>query len=331
MKRIQYAILVGLTGMSLTLTQSTFAQIQVGSAQSTKGPGKISNEDLAAFKKTTTYFILQEKDYANAAAFQAAIEKVWTITPFKIITPNERRGLNLSQSSFFDFGGFVVTRQGRSTTSVHVHLSYDLFMLSPNKKDKLIQNTFGKFLLHLDGDAYKYISRYAMSNSKRFGEKVGPYLYNEAEMQNWSPLMIAGYLKVINDGLTSNTLRSVFEEYIDKEAIKELEKKTLYIPNYVNTKFNMFTGTEKDSEVDEGDLKTAYPLPSQYISLADLEQSAQSNKEQGFFYLSYIKSSTDKYVSIFEGKTGKMIYTAYTPVSYNFKTKDLKRIANKVK
>jgi hypothetical protein len=331
MKRIHLHLLAGLTALCLTLSQNTAAQIQVGSAQSTKGPGKISAEDLSAFKKTTTYFILQEKDYENVDAFQAAIAKVWTITPFKIIKPDERRGLNLKQASFFDFGGFVVSRQGQSLTTVHVHLSYDLFMLVPNKKDKLKQKTFGKFLLHLDGDAYKFINRYASANSKHFGEKVGPYLYKQAEMQNWSPVMIAGYLKVINDGLQSNTLRSVFDEYLNKEAIKDLQTQSLYVPNYVNNRFNKITGTEKEVEEDEEDTKSAYPFPIQYCSLSELAKNTAANKEQGVYYLSYIKSSSDKYVSIFDSRTGKMIYTAYTPMSYNFKTKDLKRIANKIK
>ncbi len=311
----------------LSLNQIAFAQIQVGSATHTKGPGKISDEDMSKFKKSTTYFILQAKDYANQAAFQDAIAKVWKVTPFKIIQPNEMSNLDENKSSFFFFGGFA-TRS--SNSGFHPHLSYDLFMLSKNKKGKTEQNMFGKFLLHLDGESYRFISRYANGNSQRFSEKVIPFLFNEAEMQNWSPLMLSGYLKVINDGLSTGTLRSVFEEYTNKEGIKALQNQTLYVPNYVNNKFNMFTGGEKDTEDDESDLKSAYAFPSQYVILADLEKAAKENNS-GVYYLSYIKNSTDKYVSVFNSKTGEMLYTAYSPMSYNFKLKDLKRISAKVK
>lgn len=316
--------------LGLSLSQFTFAQIQVGSATHTKGPGKISDEDITKFKASTTYFVLQERDYGHQADFEKAIAKVWTVTPFKIIKASEMSALDKNKSSIFFFGGFVTTRQGRSTTTFHPHLSYDLFMFSTNKKGKTEQNMFAKFLLHLDGESYRFILRYANGNSARFSENVIPFLYNEAEMQNWSPLMLSGYLKVINDGLTSGSLRSVFEEYTNKDGIKALQSQTLYVPNYVNTKFNMFTGDEKDTEDDDTDLKSAYAFPSQYTTLADLETAAQNNPN-GIFYLSYIKNSTDKYVSVFNSKTGEMLYTAYTPVSYNFKLKDLKRISAKVK
>lgn len=282
------------------------------------------------FKKSTTYFILQEKDYKNVAAFQTAIAKVWTVTPFKIIHPSEMDALDKNTSSFFFFGGFTNIRQGNSTRTVNTHLSYDLFMLRENKKKKIVQELFGKFLLHLDGEGYRYVTRYSSGTNKQFSEKIIPYLYNEAAMQNWNPLMISGYLKVINDGLTTGKLRSVFEEYTNKEALKELQTQTLYIPDYVNNKFNMFTGAEADKEVDVTDVKTAYPFPYTYIALNELENMAQQS-ENGLYYLSYIKSSTDKYVSVFQSKTGALLYTTYVPVSYNFKLKDLKRVSSKVK
>lgn len=317
-------------GSALGLSISSDAQIQVGSATHTKGPGKISDEEMSKFKKSTTYFVLQAKDYADQGAFQDAIAKVWTVTPFKIIRPDEMSKLDKNRSSFFFFGGFVTTRQGRGTGSFHPHLSYDLFMLGTNKKGRTEQNMLGKVLLHLDGESYRFVARYANGNSQHFSEKVIPFLYNEAEMQNWSPLMLSGYLKVINDGLISGTLRSVFEEYTNKEGINALRSETLYVPNYVNTKFNMFTGGEKDTEDDESDLKAAYAFPSQYSDLPALENTANASTE-GIYYLSYIKSSTDKFVSVFNSRTGEMIYTAYSPMSYNFKLKDLKRISAKVK
>lgn len=321
------ALLLALTA---PLTTSINAQIQVGSAESTKGPGKISSEEMVKFKKSTTYFILQERDYKNQAAFEAAIKKVWTVTPFKIIKPQEMGNLDKEKSSFFFFGGFVVTRQGNNTSTVHTHMSYDLFMLSTNKKNKVSQNTLAKFMLHLNSESYRYVTKYAGGWGNKFSEKVIPYLYQEAEMQNWSPLMIAGYLKVINDGLKEEKLRSVFDEYINKDGLKSLQNATLYIPDYVNIKYNMFTGAESDKEDDDGDLKSSYAFPSQYVKLNDLEAIAQENAN-GVYYLSYIKSSTDKYVSVFNSKDGELLYTNYVPVSYNFKFKDLKRIASKVK
>lgn len=315
---------------SAAWSTTTNAQVQVGAATHTKGPGKISPEDMTKFKQSTTYFVLQEKDYAQQASFQEAIAKVWKITPFKIIRPEEMGKMDENKSSFFFFGGFVTVRQGRNTVTYHPHLSYDLFMFATNKKGKTEQNMLGKVLLHLDGASYRFVTRYANGNNKNFSEKVIPFLYREAEMQNWTPQMLAGYLKVINDGLTSGTLRSVFEEYTDQEGIKALQNQTLYIPNYVNTKFNMFTGAEKETEPDDEDEKSSYTFSNKYLEAKDIEGIA-AGQNKAYAYLSYIKSSTDKFVSVFDGQSGKLLYTAYTPVSYNFKAKDLKRIAAKVK
>lgn len=305
------------------------AQIQIGSSTSSAGPGKISKEVMAQFKQTTTYFILQERDYRNQEAFQQAIAKVWTVTPFKIIKPEEMSGLDKQKSSFFFFGGFVTIRYSSSTTTYHTHLSYDLFMLKANQKGNLEQQLFGKFMLHLDSDSYRNTMRFA-TNQKTFSQKITPYLYSEAQMQNWTPLMLSGYLKVVNDGLQQESLRSVFAESLDKNALQRLQAETLYIPNYVNTKFNMFTMGEKDAEEDTEDLKSAYPYPAQYVSTEELSNIAAQHPE-GIWYLSYIKSSTDKYVGIFNSKTGEMIFNFYVPMSYNFKMKDMRRIAAKIK
>ncbi|MCB0452076.1 MAG: hypothetical protein KDC94_04145 [Aequorivita sp.] len=43
-------------------------------------------------------------------------------------------------------------------------------------------------------------------------------------------------------------------------------------------------------------------------------------------YLSYIRSNTDKFISIVNSKTGDVIYSLYRPMSYNFSDKDMKII-----
>ena len=330
MKSLLKALLVFTSILSLLIATPCAAQIQVGSATTTKGPGKIKASELAKFKKTTTYFILQKKDYDNVEAFKNAIAKVWTVTPFKIITANEMNKLDYEKSSIFFFGGFNKVREGKSTTQIHTHLSYDLFMLKANKRGKLSQKIFGKFMLHLDSKAYFYVSKFAYASNKKFSNKVITYLYEEASMSNWSPTMIAGYLKQINDGLQKEELRSVFKEHSDKEALSALKNNTLYIPNYVTIKFNKFTGAEKDKDDDDEELKAVYPYDVQYITMEALEEKVAASN-QPIYYLSYVKSSTDKYISVFNSKTGAMLCTDYVPVSYNFKFKDLKRIKSKIK
>ncbi|RQO31102.1 hypothetical protein DBR32_10380 [Taibaiella sp. KBW10] len=309
---------------------SAKAQIQIGSNESSPNPGKIDKEDFESFKKTTTFFVLQEKDYAQEEAYREAIAKVWTVTPFKIVKPEDINTANKKQTSFFFFGGFMTVRRGQSTTSYHTHLSYDLFMLEKDKKGNPDKKLYAKIMLHPDADTYSETMRYAHSRDKVFSQKIIPYIYGKSELNNWSPVTLSGYLKVINDHLLQEETRSVFKETINKEALQVLKNDTLYIPDYVNIKFNMFTMGEKDTEEDAAELQAAYKYPVRYVSLKELNRLAVQNPN-GIKYLSYIKSSTDKHVSVFDSKTGAMLYTVYVAVSYNFKHKDLRKLANYIK
>lgn len=308
----------------------TSAQIQIGSTTAKKNPGKISEEKFSDFKKTTTYFILQERDYAKLNEYKTAISKVWTVTPFEIIKPGDIGSKDLTKSSFFFFGGFVTVRQGKGGSGKYIHLSYDLFTLEENKKGKIKQKLFAKFMLHLDMASFKAASSFA-NNINTFGDKIQPYLYQKAEMTNWNPLFLSGYLKEINDDLTREEGRSVFDETTNKAALAGLANGTLYIPTYVNTKMNAFTGQETDKEEDEGTLKSNYPYPAEYIDAAELSRKVETGEIKTGYYLSYIKSTTDKFVSVFDIATREMIYSNYTMISYNFKLKDLKKLGSKVK
>jgi hypothetical protein len=61
------------------------------------------------------------------------------------------------------------------------------------------------------------------------------------------------------------------------------------------------------------------------VSVKELNEKILTEKEP-IYYLLYIKSSTDKYVTIINSITGEMLYTHYTPVSYNFKSDDIEDV-----
>ncbi|MBK8966627.1 MAG: hypothetical protein IPM36_08060 [Lewinellaceae bacterium] len=65
------------------------------------------------------------------------------------------------------------------------------------------------------------------------------------------------------------------------------------------------------------------------ISNAELNRKIIEETEP-FYYLVYIKSSTDKYVSVYNSQTGDLVYTTYTGISYNLKDKDLGKLESAV-
>ena len=116
---------------------------------------------------------------------------------------------------------------------------------------------------------------------------------------------------------------SLYAEYTNQKELKNLTKETLYIPDFTLVKLNKFNGDERkrhDLEDIMGDYEQKYKL----IKTTELNQSILNN--QKMYYLVYVKSSTDKYISVINSQTGEIIYTRYTPLSYNIKSGDLKEL-----
>ena len=127
--------------------------------------------------------------------------------------------------------------------------------------------------------------------------------------------------------LNKGEIHTLYSEIYNAKEMKNLKKEVLYVPEYVLTKFNKFTGDETVKH-DEKDIFVDYKLKYQLISADELNQKILE-EATSFYYLIYIKSSTDKYISVINSLTGELIYSAYTPASYNIKSEDLKELQKK--
>lgn len=306
------------------------AQIQIGSNEIPTGnaAGSISKSDLEALKKTTTLFTLQYKDYNDKVAYAKAIKAVWTITPFEIIRPDEMGDyMDKGNYSFFSFGGFVTSRSSPSMTSIHI--AYDLWMPELKKKGKINQNYFARIQIYPDNKTIyaAYQSKYKKQSD--FSATMLSFIYNDAYIYSWGPGYMKGYLKLVNDRLISNDKRGPFTEVEEEDILKQLKTDTLYVPNYVKVKFNMFTGAENEDDGADEEMKDAYPFPVKFISAGELNDLIL-NGDKPVKYLVYIKSSTDKFINIYDSKDNRLIYAQYVPASYNFKNKDLRKLARAV-
>jgi len=316
--------------MALLCPVLSYGQIQIGSNQNAamNKPGSISKTDMEALKKTTTLFTLQYKNYNDKVAYEKAIQSVWTLTPFRIIRPDEMgEYVDKSEYSFFSFGGFVKT--GGSANMTSIHIAYDLWMPEVKKNGKVNQTYFARVQVYPDNKTIFTVYQSKYQKRSDFSANILSFIYNDALLYSWGPGYLKGYLKMVNDRLQEKEERGPFTELVDKPALASLKADTLYIPDYVKVKFNMFTGSEKEDEEADDNLKDAYPFPVRYISDGELNDKIL-NGEQPVKYLVYIKSSTDKFVNIYDSKTNKLIYAQYTAASYNFKNKDLKKLAKAI-
>jgi hypothetical protein len=112
---------------SLFILWATICQSQV----SYFGKALLNSQKLEIFKKTTTLFTLQYADYAELEKFDQAIKKNWTITPYKIIKPEElARYDTLANYSVFYFDAYAE----ESDSTSNVNIIYALKLLTPSKK-----------------------------------------------------------------------------------------------------------------------------------------------------------------------------------------------------
>lgn len=145
-------------------------------------------------------------------------------------------------------------------------------------------------------------------------------------IRNWGPGILKNQLQALIGFLNKNEPRKLFPAINNPTEIAKLKKEVLYVPDYVLIKFNKFTGNEAEKHTEK-DVFEDYKFKYKLLSTAELNQKIVTDKTP-FYYLIYIKSSTDKYITVFNSVTGEIIYSKYSPMSYNIKSGDLKNIVD---
>ncbi len=322
----------------LCLQLTVHAQVHVGDKMYSKNPGKISKDEYERIKSQTTYFILPDKDMEQKDLYDKAIAKVWTVTPYEIVSVDEARTKNKRKSNFFEFNGSVTTVKSGMSSTNYIHIKYALVNYHKNKKDKYESTAYASLHLHLDREemAEAILSSYSVGsipNKKAkaaHNKRMKQMFYRTGTFESFEPSLILGYLKIINNQIEDEETLRPYDKFKEKELIQNLKLDTLYIPNYVKIKFNMFSGKESEVENDEKYLEDEnYTFPIKFVSNDELNDLVL-NRSGGVKYLLYVRSTTDKFVSVFDSNTGKMLYSEYTPISYNFKSKDIEKISKKI-
>jgi hypothetical protein len=300
------------------------SQVNVGSIEYVKlKPGVFESEDLLKLKSSKTIFIYRLND--NLEELKRAINEIWTITEISFIPFSEIDKIDFQNSSIFSLSGL-----NTEVRSVNSNLNYDnshiylnLWMYNKNKKGKNVKKTFSRIELHPTFIDYSFVT-----SNKDNNTKVAEYLYTKATLKNWNVGFLKNYLQNVNDLIEEGSNRWLYQSDNKNQELKKLAKTTLYIPEYVLTKFNKFTGDESE-KMDQNKLFNNYPYKYKVISAEDISLKI-TESEEPIYYLVYVKSSTDKYVSIVYSKTGSIIYNSYKTTSYNISKSDIKSIASSI-
>ncbi len=282
-------------------------------------------EKLEAFRKTTTLFTLPYADYKNIDQFEQAIKKSWTITPYKIIKPEELANYQTSTDySFF----YLDTYSEQMDTIKNLNLVYGLKMISPTLKPKQMQETT-LATVTLFPDAVStlqivFVNEEGGSKRATKSKQLG-MLYNHSKFLNWSAGLLSGYLKQINDGLLMKQTRGLDYQFYNKKRLPELVEETLYIPEYVREVFSSQPVSLAQAPAEE-----QYRYKFKFVTNAVLDSLILS-KESNIKYLVYTKRSNDKIISVYDSKDGLLIYQMFSFQVPNFSMNDLNNIKKTIK
>jgi hypothetical protein len=285
------------------------------------GKSLLNSQKLETFKKTTTLFTLQYSDYAELEKFDQAIKKTWTITPYKIIKPEElSRYDTVANSSFFYFDGYAEKLD--STTNVNI--VYALKLITPSKKPKVKEESIlATVTLFADRNTNLLVE----TQDQQFGSKRSiknnmlSNLYNKSSFLNWSPGLLTGYLKQINDGLLASENCTIDYQFYNKIRLPELAKETLYVPEYIKQVFSSRLALLPPS----GIIAEPYNYKLKFVPYQVLD-SLILNKDTNIKYVVYTQRSNDKIISVYDSKDDKIIYQRFYPQSPNFEMNDLSEI-----
>ena len=324
MRLVKYLFIVLFVLISIV---QSHAQINVGpiAQVNKKGNQDFNAKNLIKLKNSTTYFVYRDSDKDSLEKWKKVLDSTWTLTKLKYISFTKFLFLRPSDTtSFLSIEGYhVVQKTENGTLSENSH-----FYLTLNMGRTLLGRSklqFCRIELYPTAETYKKASELITG----FGSsKMLAYLYSDATLHNWNLGFLKNSLQMVQSQLLKTETVWIFGD-AHSPNLKEVPKDTLYIPDYTLIKFNKWNMDESKRHKIE-DLMKKYPFPYKLVSVQELN-SLILDPEREIHYLSYIKSSTDKYVSVINSRTGEFVYREYTPITYNIKPKDLAKLASKIK
>jgi len=272
---------------------------------------------LSEFKNGTTYVLMDEVDSDRAKEYIAIFNEYWNFSKIEIIPTSSFNNYRSPTNTFINLTTSQTTKRGSSYTQIYFYFQLwnlnEGFLKNPKKdiSPKDI-NQIARVEVFTDEKLYK------------FGTEIFSTEYDSAKhLRNWGPGVLKNNIQALMTLLDKNEEKSLYSKIRNEEKIKTLKTDTLFVIDYLLIKRNKFNGDES-KKFKEKDIFKEYKANYKIITIEELNNKILNDEE--FYYLSYIRSSASKFVSIINSKTGECIYLAYNPMSYNFNYKDLRAI-----
>lgn len=297
-------------------------------------------DQIDVVKKGTTYIVMPDPGSEIAKPYVDIYKNYWTFSKIEFIKSEDIDKYISPENSFITLAalenhytspgmrttttfsnGKSMTQysSGLSYTNTHIYLELwtcnEKYFKKKNKKkfDTWDRVQVGRIELFTDFESLEHPDILAKSDYDGGGH-----------IRNWGPGFLKNYLQRLTALLNDGKETKLNKELINYNKLQPLRKQTLFVPDYVMIKFGKWTGNESKRHTEK-DIFEFYKLKYSIIPTSELSDKILNEKE-AFYYLLYIKSSTDKYINVVNSLTGDVIYSSYDIGSYNISYRDLKFI-----
>ncbi len=284
---------------------------------------EITNVDEFEYiKKGQTYVVVANPSAPENEQYKEMFKKYWGLTTVTFIKKEDRTDYQNENNSFFEFNYNTHTvnmkynitdiNDDRSLSSTYTYFWLEFWSIKHGTNSKI---QLAKVEISPDYETYKKPESIQKVNIDGGGH-----------IKNWGPGILKNYLQSILTGFSNSETRDLYSQVIhpNKTEFKKLKSDTLYVPDYILIKFGKYSGNENRHHSAKSLFKS-YDYPYKVIPLAELNTKILRN--ESFFYLGYVKSCADKFVSVINSKTGDFVYSTFTKLSYNIESSDLKKIS----
>ncbi len=317
--------LFAITCLALFLASSASAQFE------------ISNTDkLSKLKGGTTYILMRDPEAPEAQPYIEVFKQFWTFSKPEFIKYAQVDKYLGNGNSFFSIGGYSTTAffgkpndpiGGMSYTNTHLYL--ELWTPEEGFVKKAAKSKKKQELKEKDKTQYARIELYTDFETLAMPDNIyRKHFDGGGHIRNWGPGVLKNYLQHLMAQLDKGDKQSLYAISSDDKKLKALQKQVLYVPDFALIKFNKFTGDES-KRLDEKEIFGDYKFNYELLTIGQLNEKIMTGEQ--FYYMMYLKSSTDKYINVIDAQTGEVIYANYAPMSYNISEKDLKKLYEAVK
>jgi len=280
--------------------------------------------EMAKIKQGTTYFAMKDPASPAAAAYVAAIKKAWTLNKVECIKYTEVEKNIAPNNSFVTLGANMTTSNSTlAATETRMYLELwttnGKFTYDPKKRrhfnqaDKIVVAT-----IELFADYYAQNNPSAMYKME----------YDAAgHFKNWGVGVLSNYLQQLCTLLEKGNECSAKTEIANTAELQKMAGSTLYVPDYVLTKFGK-NSDDESKKYPEKEIFEGYTLAYQVLSTAELNEKI-ANSSVPFYYLLFVKTPSEKFVTVTNAQTGEIVYLGYTAAAANFKNADMKALQKK--